>query len=365
MSIALEEVPEFKAYRNIRSEFIKEFRANQEAAHEKFDSELDTIIANERAQQDTARDEKRQRARLRNSAILLALIALYFMVTIPLRYSKIYVITPYVKTLTSVFFIEFGALLFIIIASTVAGTAMDILPAAQTARSLRQVHAKLTRRYEAALQIFVTEEMRLIIPKLPDAVAKVAFLQFSSALVELALSEPVSTKALKSVQQFVTGHRASGLGLAGPRGVGKSTILRFLTSMDNTLGIYIPAPVRYEPNELLARMFEKLASEYLVEDRKRSTRKHRRPFLFSPFTPLTLLLTCYGVVGLLAVGGVLIIRNPQFKVDTARWLGVFLLLSVIALLVYWGRRYTQGRRNRRSILLEETPVGRAQSCSRH
>jgi Cdc6-like AAA superfamily ATPase len=366
LSIALE-VPEFEAYLDIRDEFIKEFRAHQERAREKFDSELDAIISIEYAQLESARDKKRQRGRLRNFVILLAFITLYFMVTIPLRYSKIDVVVPapYAKTLPGVLLVEFIGFLFIMIVSTTAAAVADTLPAAQTAQGLSLEHARLTRRYEAALQIFVTEEMRLIIPTLPDAITKVAFLKFSSALVELALSEPVSTKAIQGVQQFVTGHRASALGLAGPRGVGKSTILRFLTSMDNTLGIYIPAPVRYEPNELLARMFEKLANEYLAEDRKRSTRKRRGLFSVPPATIVALLLIFYGTIGFLAAGVYLIMRDPQFKMDATRWLGVFLLLSCIAFFFYLGRRYRQGRQNQRSILLEESPVGRAQSIIRN
>jgi hypothetical protein len=364
LPIALES-PEFKAYLDIRDEFIREFGTRKERARasEKFDNELEAIFANERAQQESARDKKRQGARVRILAILLVLIALYFMATIPLRFSKIDVIVPTFpfRTLTSVIWVEIAAFLFIIVISTAARAIMDVLPAAQTAQKLLLDHAKLIRRYEAALQIFVAEEMRLMIPKFPDAVTRVAFLKFSEALVELALSEPVPTGSLKSVQQFVTGHRASALGLAGPRGVGKSTILRFLTSMDHTLGIYIPAPVRYEPNELLARMFEKLASEYLIEDGKRSTRKRRNPFSLSPYAVIWFPLICYGVIGLLAAGGFLVIRHPQFKMDTARWLGVLLILSGIAFFVYLGRRYAQGRRNQRSILLEESPVGRAQS----
>ena len=359
LSIALDS-SEFKAYRDIRDEFTREFRARIEVASEKFDSELDAIIASERALQASGQDEKRQRVRLRNFVIFLDLTALYFMVTIPLGSSKIYKITPYVRTLASVWWADLGALLFIIIVSTTAGAAMDLLPAAQTARSISREHARLARRYEAALQIFVTEEMRLIIPTLPDAVAKVAFLQFSSALVELALSEPVSTKALKTVQQFVTGHRASALGLAGPRGVGKSTILRFLTSMDHTLGVYIPAPVRYEPNELLARMYERLANAYLTQDEKQFTRKRAQPFSY-----LMLLVTSYAVVGVLVAGGALIYTHPQFQMDTSRWLGVFLVLGALAVVVYWGRRYAQSRRNRRSILLEESAVGRAQSITKN
>jgi Cdc6-like AAA superfamily ATPase len=350
---------EFAAYRDIRNEFIKEFRADQQMAREEFDSQLGEIIANERTQQENVQDKKRQRAYLRNFAILLSLVALYFMVTIPLGYSKIYATTPHIRTLTSVVLIEIAALLFIIIVSTTAGAVMGILPAAQTASRLSNEHARLTRKYEAALQIFVTEQMRLIIPTLPDAVAKVAFLQFSSALVELALSEPVSTKTLKNVQQFVTGHRASALGLAGPRGVGKSTILRFLTSMEHTLGIYIPAPVRYEPNELLARMFENLASEYLKEDRQRSPKEYRRP---SSRVMLALMITVELAALLIGVGGLLVIRNPQFpKMDMSRWLGVFIVVGGLAFLFYLILRFIKVQRNRLSNLREESPAKRAQS----
>jgi hypothetical protein len=130
--------------------------------------------------------------------------------------------------------------------------------------------------------------------------------------------------------------------------------------MENTLGIYIPAPVRYEPNELLARMFEELASGYLREELPRSTRRSR--WGLASTRSIALLLTCYLVAGLLIGGGALFIRNPQFpKMDTSRWLGVLLLLSGIAFLVYWGLRYAQSRRIRHSILREESPIGRAQS----
>jgi hypothetical protein len=79
-------------------------------------------------------------------------------------------------------------------------------------------------------------------------------------------SEPrrlVQTKAMKQVNSTAQNVHSGSLGVSGPRGVGKSTILQFFgtdAAADDgrDLRLVVPAPVDYEPREFIIHLFSQL-----------------------------------------------------------------------------------------------------------
>jgi Cdc6-like AAA superfamily ATPase len=71
------------------------------------------------------------------------------------------------------------------------------------------------------------------------------------ALVELNLQDTISSASYKRLQAFIDGHESSAVGLAGPRGSGKTTLMRQL-ERDESLDCHVAvvsAPVNYSPTE--------------------------------------------------------------------------------------------------------------------
>lgn len=119
-------------------------------------------------------------------------------------------------------------------------------------------------RLEERRRVLVEEAVRRRINKQLEKAVDFPFSAEAPSLVELDSSRIVPAKALARVKDFVASHDASALGVAGPRGIGKSTILRALTSdtsepfFGRALNVYITAPVRYEPVALLRHIFEEV-----------------------------------------------------------------------------------------------------------
>ena len=331
---------EFAAYRNSRNELRTELLNLLDLAFTEFSDELSTIL---RIEQERERSESARRRQVRYfwSALSLPFLAiLCLLVSIPLRYYKVVVpLTLHFRTLSSVIGTEIGIAVFGLFAiGILSAVAEEGLPAARREYALTVDRGRVVRRYKARLEIFVTEQMRLIIPGLPEPVTKVAFLEYSSALVELALAEPISTTALTSVRRFVESHTASALGLSGPRGIGKTTILNFLISMNGTLGVYIPAPVRYEPDELLKRISEELANKCLGKGWEHSSAND------SSRPNLRLLISGYLLLIALVGGIALYVFDPRLKISLARWLAILIVLSGVVFTAFLVRQYFDFRR---------------------
>ena len=79
-------------------------------------------------------------------------------------------------------------------------------------------------------------------------------------------SEPlrlVVTEAMTQIRATAQNVHSGSLGVSGPRGVGKSTILQFFgaepaVGEDGDLRLVVPAPVDYEPKEFLLHLFSQL-----------------------------------------------------------------------------------------------------------
>jgi hypothetical protein len=90
----------------------------------------------------------------------------------------------------------------------------------------------------------------------------------------LAVSaNPVNTAAYRRVAYLVENVGSATIGVAGPRGSGKSTLMsRFaatvlVNNQPQQWGVYVPAPVKYDPRDFLLYMFAQLCVQVLGPER--------------------------------------------------------------------------------------------------
>src|SRR6266851_565926 len=84
-------------------------------------------------------------------------------------------------------------------------------------------------------------------------------------MVGVAIDNAVSSKTYVELSTFIEEHSTSAIGVAGQRGIGKSTLmeqLRFDPRL-NCIGVRIPAPRHYEPAALVRLIHRAVASEVL------------------------------------------------------------------------------------------------------
>ncbi|TKV29724.1 hypothetical protein FDK12_02080 [Arthrobacter sp. NamB2] len=98
-------------------------------------------------------------------------------------------------------------------------------------------------------------------------------------LVELNTSAVVPSSTATFLKNFVEGHESSAIGIAGPRGSGKSTLMRGLTSDAEHIdrSVWLTAPVRYDSVDFVRRLYLEVAKK--VDERNggelRSLRRRR------------------------------------------------------------------------------------------
>jgi hypothetical protein len=89
--------------------------------------------------------------------------------------------------------------------------------------------------------------------------------QSAPTMVGVAIDNAVSSTTYVELSTFVKEHSTSAIGVAGPRGIGKSTLMEQLR-LDprlNCIGVRIPAPKRYEPAALIRLIHRAVATEVL------------------------------------------------------------------------------------------------------
>ncbi|WP_034609303.1 P-loop NTPase fold protein [Cellulomonas sp. URHD0024] len=83
----------------------------------------------------------------------------------------------------------------------------------------------------------------------------------------------IVTQGMRDLQSVVSTMDGGSIGLAGPRGIGKSTVLRWLAkSMDEdappgrrAVSVIVSAPVNYDPREFLLHLFSETCLAFLPE----------------------------------------------------------------------------------------------------
>jgi hypothetical protein len=127
-----------------------------------------------------------------------------------------------------------------------------------------ELHAEAAREYESlvsALARATLREAREVVGQAAGP-ADPRRLEVSAipGLAELNVTEfDIETASHREALALLRTMRAGTIGLAGPRGVGKTTLLRELaTGQPDALGIVVAAPVRYDAKEFFIYLFERV-----------------------------------------------------------------------------------------------------------
>ncbi|WP_144022998.1 hypothetical protein [Asanoa hainanensis] len=88
--------------------------------------------------------------------------------------------------------------------------------------------------------------------------------QYAPTLVGIGVDQAVSSSTYTELSKFIADHPTSAIGIAGPRGVGKSTLMeKLIAGRRDVVGVRIPAPKRYEPGALIRLIHGTIAQEIL------------------------------------------------------------------------------------------------------
>ncbi|MFG1660717.1 P-loop NTPase fold protein [Micromonospora chersina] len=88
--------------------------------------------------------------------------------------------------------------------------------------------------------------------------------QFAPTLVGIGVDQAISSSSYAELVEFIAEHPTSAIGIAGPRGVGKSTLMeKLISGKRGSIGVRISAPKRYEPGALVRLIHGSIAQEIL------------------------------------------------------------------------------------------------------
>lgn len=118
-----------------------------------------------------------------------------------------------------------------------------------------------------AIEITISVALRKLIPIELESEIEFNLSDSAPAMVELENARIIPADSDRYLRKFIGTHEASAIGLAGPRGTGKTTALRLLAQTDQkTVGVYIPAPSRYEPAEFIRHILIEVAESVMGTD---------------------------------------------------------------------------------------------------
>ena len=221
-----------------------------------------------------------ERGRYRRWAIQAVVIAIMGVGAFLLNY--------YFKLATGVWVVV-GIVAFLIISGMLAYNSEMKSEVTTWMRELQQeqdsYRQELDTQLAEILRTSITEEFR-----------KAGIVHFpvkAPTLVELTTAKIVPSATQETVTEFIRNHQSSAIGIAGPRGSGKSTLMQVIC--DSTFpshSVLIPAPVRYDPIDFTRRLFLGVATEIVSKahyrmDRRGLTQDQRILFLRSARAALT------------------------------------------------------------------------------
>jgi Cdc6-like AAA superfamily ATPase len=171
-------------------------------------------------------------------------------------------------------------------------------------------------------------------------------------LVELESQDPVRVKALRDLQEFIRSHVTSAIGISGPRGIGKTTIMRLLCTrhQDRYVGVYVPAPVKYSPADFVRTIHQRTAEEILEAHGE----PRQDPLLAQQNGVLTVRIVAAVGVLFFAAAGLLIKVKYNSKLSWPAIAGWGLAAMAVVLLTILGVAYVSTLRVQR--LRDKSPV---------
>lgn len=201
--------------------------------------------------------------------------------------------------------------------------------------------------YSAALDIGVRQELNAALSRVLDSSDTVPVRVGSLQLVETRRSEVIESHALRSVLDFIDNHEASALGLAGQRGIGKTTILQHLvrtTTQAGGLAVMVTVPVFYEPEALVRRIYGEFLRQARAEQGAITLIETREPRVRSR-TAVMMMTTLAGFVTAV-VGLALLFWPDAFRSllsDPVRATAVTLIAAGYALTLFYPLQLLAGR----------------------
>ncbi|WP_242578938.1 P-loop NTPase fold protein [Amycolatopsis sp. 195334CR] len=142
-------------------------------------------------------------------------------------------------------------------------------------REVANTGVNLTDRAQTEVEALVREAVNVL--DAPDAATgSLLTTAEAPALVDLNTVDTVSSVGLRQVEEFIDRHPTSAIGVAGPRGVGKSTVLRRVSanSVGNEqrkqrVGVYVQSPVYYQAADFVRTLHEEIARSILEDAHER------------------------------------------------------------------------------------------------
>ncbi len=113
-----------------------------------------------------------------------------------------------------------------------------------------------TAALERRLDYEVDRQLRLRVRAEGEGRGDIKLTSRAPALVELESADPTDTPDITRLRTLIENVETSALAIAGPRGIGKSTLIRVLTADIDLFdaAAVVPAPVHYDPDALLRRI---------------------------------------------------------------------------------------------------------------
>ncbi|WP_442278461.1 P-loop NTPase fold protein [Terrabacter sp. 2YAF2] len=203
---------------------------------------------------------------------------------------------------------------------------------------------KTENDWQNEAEVFASESIRRSINQLLGPRGLVPFPTAAPDLVELAAENIVDSKTIAFVKKFISEHTTSAIGIAGPRGSGKSTLMLAISQLEGTRAISVLAASKYDPMDLLRRVAFAAASpdgsdvdalyEATVEYRYRRRLRMLRVVLAE--------LLIFAGLGLILAD---ILEPPFLKLfGPVSLLGALAILAAVALLLGSASRGSAGRR---------------------
>jgi len=139
-------------------------------------------------------------------------------------------------------------------------------------------------RYATQLTNAAREVLRRCVTDVYRRTGVLVFPMTAPTLVELSSGKISPSRTHSDVVDFIRNHETSAIGIAGPRGAGKSTLMEAVRGTEDlvTHHVLLTAPVKYDAMDFTRRLFAQVAREiiarsgYSVEAEHRARRRRFR-----------------------------------------------------------------------------------------
>jgi hypothetical protein len=159
-----------------------------------------------------------------------------------------------------------GGSLLVLVVMLAAVRRQTFRPVIAAAKAdLATKHAQRTEAIRVFIQEFVRAEIGTQVSS-EQSNGALLYETDSSGLIETTAPLVVDSKNAADIERFVRDHTTSAIGIAGPRGCGKTTVIRRLTGLKSILGVYIQAPVYYEASDFVRLIHSEIAKKVLRLD---------------------------------------------------------------------------------------------------